>query len=133
MSTRVPAKATATAAKPPSAKQKRTTKRPAKSGDGDDTQDTVERSRVLWDDLRTDRLIDWLEDNPEDRQKLFSDSSHDAKAENRRRRVAKGSKSIFYTKMAEYVFSVDMDPKVRVEVKDDTKKYSKAVENRITQ
>lgn len=88
-------------------------------------------SRVHWDDVRTDRLVDWLEDNPEDRQRLFSDSSHDAKKENRPRRVAKGSKTIFHAKMAEYVFSVDEDPKVRVEVKEDTRKYAKAVENRI--
>ncbi|KAH9057473.1 hypothetical protein EDB87DRAFT_1550096, partial [Lactarius vividus] len=87
---------------------------------------------VHWDDFRTDRLVDWLEDNPEDRQKLFSDSSHDAKKENRPRRVAKGSKSIFHNKMAEYIFSVDVDARVRVEVKEDIKKYSKAVENRIS-
>ncbi|KAH9048751.1 hypothetical protein EDB84DRAFT_1257058, partial [Lactarius hengduanensis] len=87
---------------------------------------------VQWGDSRTDRLIEWLEDNPEDRQRLFSDSSHDAKKENRPRRVAKGAKSVFYAKMAEYVFSVDGDARVRVEVKEDIKKYSKAVENRVT-
>ncbi|KAH8981346.1 hypothetical protein EDB86DRAFT_2812974, partial [Lactarius hatsudake] len=87
---------------------------------------------VQWGNTRTERLIDWLEDNPEDRQKLFSDSSHDAKKENHPRRVAKGAKSVFYAKMAEYVFSVDGDASVRVEVKEDIKKYSKAVENRVT-
>ncbi|KAH9023020.1 hypothetical protein EDB84DRAFT_1254982, partial [Lactarius hengduanensis] len=87
---------------------------------------------ILWDDIRTERLVDWLEDNPEDRQKLFSDSSHDAKQENRPRRVAKGSKSAFHVKMAEYIFCVDADLKVREEIKGDTKKYAKAVENRIT-
>jgi hypothetical protein len=138
MSIRVPPRSTpAATAKPPAAKQKRATKqgkRSTKSGAGDDSQDpAAERSRVLWDEIRTDQLVDWLEDNPTDRQKLFSDSSHDASKEDRPHRVAKGSKSIFYTKMAEYVFSVDADPKVRVEVKDDVKKYSKAVENRITQ
>ncbi|KAH9007004.1 hypothetical protein EDB86DRAFT_2824147 [Lactarius hatsudake] len=85
-----------------------------------------------WGNTRTERLIDWLEDNPEDRQKLFSDSSHDAKKENRLRRVAKGAKSVFYAKMAEYVFSVDGDASVHVEVKEDIKKYSKAVRNRVT-
>ncbi|KAH9023311.1 hypothetical protein EDB84DRAFT_1247596, partial [Lactarius hengduanensis] len=86
---------------------------------------------VQWDDPRTERLIDWLEDNPEDRQRLFSDSSHDAKKENRTRRVAKGSKSTFHIKMAKYIFSVDADAWVCEEVKADTKKYAKAVENRI--
>ncbi|KAH9061039.1 hypothetical protein EDB87DRAFT_1542508, partial [Lactarius vividus] len=80
----------------------------------------------------TDWLVDWLEDNPEDCQKLFSDSSHDAKKENRPCHVAKGSKSIFHNKMAEYIFSVDVDARVHVEVKEDIKKYSKAVENWIS-
>lgn len=131
MSTRAPPKSKTPSdavAKPPSTKPKR-----GKKAGTVDTQEPIERSRVQWDDLRTDRLVDWLEDNPEDRQKLFSDSSHDAKKENRPRRVAKGSKSVFHVKMAEYVFSVDEDPKVRLEVKEDVKKYSKAVENRITQ
>jgi hypothetical protein len=106
----------------------------ATSGVDNEAQEAPEKgSRVLWDDARTDRLVDWLEDNPEDRQKLFSDSSQDAKKENRSRRVAKGSKSAFHVKMAEYIFSVDGDPKVREEVKEDVKKFSKAVENRITQ
>ncbi|KAH9052850.1 hypothetical protein EDB87DRAFT_1549759, partial [Lactarius vividus] len=90
-------------------------------------------SRVLWDDACTDRLVDWLEDNPMDRQKLFSDSSHDTKKENRPHCVAKGSKSAFHAKMAEYIFSVDTDPKVCEEIKGGRKKYTKAVENRITQ
>ncbi|KAH9074317.1 hypothetical protein EDB83DRAFT_2516085 [Lactarius deliciosus] len=119
---------------------KTTTKRTAKQSkkvSADDETGTQEPhgekgSRVLWDDSRTNWLVDWLEDNPEDRQKLFSDSSHDAKKENRPRRVAKGSKTAFHTKMAVYIFSVDADLKVREEIKGDTKKYAKAVENRIT-
>ncbi|KAH8979716.1 hypothetical protein EDB86DRAFT_2743904, partial [Lactarius hatsudake] len=86
---------------------------------------------VQWDDLRTDWLIDWLEDNPEDHQRLFSDSSRDVKKENQMHRVAKGSKSSFHVKMAEYIFSVDADAQVHEEVKTDTKKYAKAVKNRI--
>ncbi|KAH8980434.1 hypothetical protein EDB86DRAFT_2747457, partial [Lactarius hatsudake] len=87
---------------------------------------------VHWDDFCTDRLIDWLESNPKDRQKLFSDLSHDAKKENQPRCAAKGSKSVFHIKMAEYIFSVDVDARVCVEVKEDIKKYSKAVKNRIS-
>jgi hypothetical protein len=97
---RVPAKGKTPSnavAKPPGAKPKCS----KKTATADTQEPGVERSRVPWDDLRTDRLVDWLEDNPEDRQKLFSDSSHDAKKENRLRRVAKGSKSIFYVKMAD--------------------------------
>jgi hypothetical protein len=129
-------------AKPPRPKPKRAPatkqgKKPAATSEVDaeaqEAPSPEKGSRVLWDDLRTDRLVDWLEDNPEDRQKLFLDSSHDANKENRARRVAKGAKSAFHVKMAEYVFSVDADPKVREDVKEDIKKYSKAVENRIAQ
>ncbi|KAH9074350.1 hypothetical protein EDB83DRAFT_2516142 [Lactarius deliciosus] len=112
---------------------KQSKKLDATPGVSDDTPETVKKgSRVQWDNLRTERLVDWLEDNPEDRQKLFSDSSHDAKNENRPHHVAKGSKSVFYIKMAKYIFSVDGDVGVHAEVKEDVKKYSKAVENRIT-
>ncbi|KAH9008031.1 hypothetical protein EDB83DRAFT_2532235 [Lactarius deliciosus] len=119
---------------------KTTTKRTAKQGkkvSADDKTGTQEPhgekgSRVLWDDSRTNWLVDWLEDNPEDCQKLFSDSSHDAKKENRPHRVVKGSKTAFHTKMAMYIFSVDADLKVHEEIKGDTKKYAKAVENQIT-
>jgi hypothetical protein len=114
---RVPAKGKTPSnavAKPPGAKPKRS----KKTATADTQEPGVERSRVPWDDLCTDRLVDWLEDNPEDRQKLFSDLSHDAKKENRPHRVAKGSKSIFYVKMAEYIFSVDEDAKVHLEVKE---------------
>jgi hypothetical protein len=126
------------AAKPSRTKPKCTTKqgkKPAATSEvDDDPQETPDKGlRVQWDDIRTDRLVDWLEDNPEDCQKLFSDLSHDAKKENRPCRVAKGSKSAFHVKMADYIFSVDGDPKVRGEVKEDVKKYSKAVENWITQ
>ena len=136
MSTRGRAKntpVTPSGTKPKCAPRQR--KKPVTAPEVDDAdRDPVEKgSRVQWDDMRTDQLVDWLEDNPEDRQKLFSDLSQDAKKENRPRHVAKGSKSVFHVKMAEYIFSVDADPKVRGDVKEDVKKYAKAVENRITQ
>ena len=88
---------------------------------------------MQWDDTHTDQLVNWLKDNPEDCQKLFLDLSHDAKKENQPCHVAKGSKSAFHVKMADYIFSVNRDPKVHRGVKEDVKKYSKAVENWITQ
>lgn len=89
--------------------------------------------KVYWekDMTRTDRLLEWLENNPSDRQKLFSDSAQDAKEENRARRVARGAKSEFHIKIAVYVFSVDADARVRSEVKGNGHKYAKAVENRL--
>lgn len=89
--------------------------------------------RVLWNDARTDRLVDWLENNVEDRQRLFSDSSQDAKDENRRRRTAKNVKTSFHIKMANYIFSLDEDAKTRDDLRTNgAKKYAKSVENRIT-
>lgn len=90
--------------------------------------------KVYWDKdpSRTDCLIEYLKDNPEDRQKLFSDSSQDTKAESRKRRVAKGSKSAFYTKIANAVFSVDDDKSVREDFERDPGKYGKSVENCIS-
>lgn len=88
--------------------------------------------RVSWNLPRTDRLVEWLEDNVEDRQKLFSDSAQDAKEENRRRRTAKGSKTCFHVKMAHYIFSVDENAKIRDDVKvNGANDYAKVVENRI--
>jgi len=89
--------------------------------------------RVVWNSTRTDRLLDWLENNVEDRQRLFSDSSQDARDENRRLRTAKNVKTTFYVKIADYVFSIDEDTKVRDDVRmHGAKKYNKTVENRIS-
>ena len=89
--------------------------------------------RIIWDAPRTDRLIEWLENNVEDRQRLFSDSAQDAKEQNRRRRTAKNMKTSFHLKMAEYIFSVDNDVRVRDDLRvHGPKRYVKTVENRIT-
>ena len=88
--------------------------------------------RIMWNEPRTERLVEWLEDNVEDRQRLFSDSAQDAKEEKRRPRTAKGGKVIFHTKIANYVFSVDEDPRVRDDMKAHGAQYfAKVVENRI--
>lgn len=88
---------------------------------------------VSWakDLSRTERLIIWLEQNVTDRQKLFSDSSQDAKKEGRKQRVATGAKSKYHVLIATAVFSVDADPKVREDFQGNTTKYGKAVENRL--
>jgi hypothetical protein len=76
-------------------------------------------------------LLDWLDQNAEDRQKLFSDSSQDARKEQRRRRVAPGSKAVYHLQIATAVFSVDAKSDIREEFKVDPDKYAKAVENRL--
>jgi hypothetical protein len=90
-------------------------------------------SRIIWGPTRTERLVEWLENNVEDRQRLFSDSAQDAREDNRRRRTAKNVKMTFYIKIAEYVFSADEDAKVRDELRTHgLKRYGKSVENRIS-
>lgn len=80
---------------------------------------------------RTERLIDWLEQNVVERQKLFSDSSQDAKAEKRKQRVANGAKSKYHVLIATAVFSIDTEEKVRKDFEANSDKYTKAVENRL--
>ncbi|KAH9011860.1 hypothetical protein EDB84DRAFT_1444962 [Lactarius hengduanensis] len=122
MSPRAQATSTAntTVTKPPGKCTTKSGKKPAPEADDNPQEPHKKGSRVQWDNTRTDRLIKWLEDNPEDRQCLFSNSSHNARKENQPRCVAKGSKSTFHVKMADE------------EVKEEAKKYAKAVKNRIT-
>jgi len=85
--------------------------------------------RISWTTARTERLLDWLEENPVDRQKLFSDSTKDAKDEGRRKRVAKGTKSEFHKLIAIFVFSVDADKGVRDDFAVNGGNYTKSVDN----
>ena len=85
--------------------------------------------RISWTTARTERLLDWLEENPVDRQKLFSDSTKDAKDEGRRKRVAKGTKSEFHKSIAIFVFSVDTDKGVRDDFTVNGSNYTKSVDN----
>jgi hypothetical protein len=79
-----------------------------------------------------ERLLNWLEENPEDCQKLFSDSSKDAKEEGWCRRVAKGIKSKFHKMMATAVFSVDDDTNIRADFHSNPVNYTKSIDNHIT-
>jgi hypothetical protein len=93
------------------------------------------RGRIVWDIPRTHRLIDWLEQNPIERHKLFSDSTQDARAEGRSRHVGKTSKSSYYSKIAKAVFSVDADPVIRStfdSTDGDDGRFCRAVENRVS-
>ena len=89
--------------------------------------------RISWTTARTERLLDWLEENPVDRQKLFSDSTKDAKDEGRRKHVAKGTKSEFHKLIAVYVFSVDTDKGVRDDFVVNSGNYTKSVDNYLGQ
>jgi len=87
---------------------------------------------VQWNLQCTERLVDWLENNVKDCQRLFSDSALDAKAEKQPHITAKGVKTNFHIKIAEYVFSLDKNKSVRAHVEEHGgKKYVKAIENHI--
>jgi hypothetical protein len=86
---------------------------------------------ILWNASRTELLLDWLKENPEDRQKLFSDSSKDAKDEGRCKHVAKSSKSEFHRMITAAVFSIDPNPNICVDFCDNPINYTKSVDNYI--
>jgi len=97
------------------------------------TTDPKAPNHVTWNSLCTDRLVEWLKNNVEDRQRLFSDSAQDAKKQKHRILTAKKSgKTDFHVKMANYIFSVNNNLKVRDDLRvNGVVKYVKAVENRI--
>jgi hypothetical protein len=100
--------------------------------EGDPAESKASPPRITWSQTRTERLVEWLEDHVEDRQRLFSDSAQDAREENRRRRTAKNVKATLYSKIAEDIFSVDEDVKFRDDLRaHGVKRYAKAIENRI--
>jgi hypothetical protein len=95
----------------------------------------LSKAKIYWEGAtnsrRTDRLIGWLEENPTDRIKLFSDSSQDARAANRRKIVGKESKMYIYIKIANTVFSADDNPQIRDGYMHHMDKFARAVENRL--
>ena len=128
----------ATSQGPPSSKAKRGgwgKKTTGEDGDGEDTAAVDPKATalcIMWNANCTDQLVEWLEDNVEDHQRLFSDSAQDAKEQNHHPRTAKGSKTSFHVKMAEYILSIDKDEKVRDDIRaNGGRKYAKAIENRI--
>jgi len=80
---------------------------------------------------RTERLLDWLEENPVDWHKLFSDSTKDAKDEGQQKHVAKGTKSEFHKLIATHVFSADGDKVVQDDFAANPGSYTKSVDNYI--
>ena len=88
--------------------------------------------QIYWNGARTERLLDWLEENPEDHQKLFSNSSKDAKEEVQCKCVAKGTKSEFPKMIATSVFSVDDAANVHADFCSNPVNYTKSIDNDIT-
>jgi hypothetical protein len=77
------------------------------------------------------RLLDWLESNPTDRIRLFSDSLQEAKVENRKKITGKESKLYIYHKITHAIFSVDENQVIRENYTNYLDKFSRAVENRL--
>jgi hypothetical protein len=99
------------------------------SGEEDTTMPPAKVRHTSWMTARTEQLLDWLEENPVNRHKLFSDSTKDAKDEGRRKCVAKGTKSEFHKLIAIYVFSADADKVVREDFAANAGNYMKSVDN----
>ena len=74
-------------ARKPSSKLVASAQATAVDSEDDETGQRTKIRRTSWTMARTERLLDWLEENPADRQKLFSDSTKDAKDENVSRRA----------------------------------------------
>jgi len=62
------------------------------------------RLQVEWNNMRTNCLLDWLDQNPDDHNCLFSDSTTAAKEQNHHKVTAKGSKNCYYLALAKAVF-----------------------------
>ena len=73
-----------------------------------------------------------MENNPVERQKLFSDSNQAAKEQDRKKVTGKTPKSFWYQKIAEHVFSVDEDPATCSDFQLSPGWYAKSVDNLIT-
>ena len=98
--------------------------------DKDTTGDLKAVSCVAWNEQRIEQLVEWLENNVKECQRLFSDSAQDAKEEKCRPHTARSGKTHFHIKMAEYIFSVDESAKIRDDLRENgVAKFAKAVEN----
>lgn len=111
---------------PPSSRPRKKASSPAQAAE------TVEPSKfkISYEkNDRTDRIIDWLIDNVDDRIRLFSDNVQDASAEGRRIRTSKASKIVYYRKIAKAIFANDKEEKDNYA--RDPERYAKSIENHI--
>ncbi|KAJ7616876.1 hypothetical protein B0H17DRAFT_882543, partial [Mycena rosella] len=77
----------------------------------------------------TDAGIEYLVDNPQFRIKLFSDSTADAKKENRAKQVAKDGKAVQYGELAKHIFLED--PQEQARYANNPVKYATSTETRM--
>ena len=103
----------------------------AANEDGKDNPTDPKGRCIKWNSQCTEQLVEWLENNVEDCQQLFSDLAQDAKDESCYPHIAKSLKTVYHVKMANYIFLVDKDKNIKDDLKANRVKYSKAVENHI--
>ena len=102
------------------------------SSDKEDLNSQLQSTKVCcisWTVARTEKLLDWLGENPVDQHKFFSDSTKNAMDEGWRKYVAKGMKSEFHRLMAVFVFSVDAHKDVQDDFVVNGGNYMKSVDN----
>jgi hypothetical protein len=89
---------------------------------------------VVWDKYpeRMKRLLDYLDAHPDVAIKLFRDSTQVAKIEGHSKLTAKLNKGAVYLQVTEGIISVNKNPAVQADFKSNPNKYSKAVDNYIT-
>ncbi|KIJ10707.1 hypothetical protein PAXINDRAFT_36724, partial [Paxillus involutus ATCC 200175] len=61
---------------------------------------------------RTDRLVEWCQQNPNAHLQLFSNSTQGAKEEGRHKEQARRTKNAYYVQLAEAIFGQDDNPEL---------------------
>ena len=118
----------------PTAKRKSKARESDVGEDGAASIPTQSRLVVNWNEERTNQLLDWLDQNPVDRHRLFSDSITHAKAEGRKKVKAKGDKAVFHKKIAEAVFNVPEETyDLREQYQRQSDKFVSSVVNYLSQ
>ncbi|KAF8343046.1 uncharacterized protein EI90DRAFT_823622 [Cantharellus anzutake] len=88
--------------------------------------------KIQWDfnERWTDRLIEYLSNNPDVRLKMFSDSVKDARKESRKKVVGSKLKVEYYRQIARAVFDI-VDEAERTAYVSDPERYATSVMGRI--
>jgi hypothetical protein len=89
--------------------------------------------KIFWDKnyaYHTDRLIEWCNDNPAKRAKLFSDLIQDAKEEGCNKAQLTTARKTLYQELAQYIFKVE--PEFVTELKDKPSVFASATQCRLS-
>ena len=87
--------------------------------------------KIQWEKtyaFRTDRFVEWCNDNPDKRAKLFSDSTQDAREEGRTKAQLSSGKKNLYFELAKYIF--EDEPEVAEEWKVKSQPFVAATQRR---